>query len=156
MSRRSEKNYFEEIPGSPAPLTVETYSTVRFEEVDSLGIVWHGRYSSYFEDGRKAFGDKYGLGYLDMYNNGIYAPVVQLHFDYHTPLTFPEEFKISTTLHYTEAVKLNISYALHNAQNEIVVTGYTVQIFTTHDLEILLVRNEFLENFWKKWQEKRS
>ena len=31
---------------------------VRFSEIDSLGILWHGNYVQYFEDGREAFGEK--------------------------------------------------------------------------------------------------
>ena len=38
---------------------------VRFNEADPLGIVWHGHYIRYFEDGREDFGKKYGLAYLD-------------------------------------------------------------------------------------------
>lgn len=155
MSRRSRTKYFEEDPNAPIPLVAKCKSTVRFEEVDSLGIVWNGRYSSYFEDGRKAFGDKYGLGYMDIYLSGLYAPVVKLHFDFHIPLTFFEEFEITTILHYTEGVTLNFSYALRNASNKIVATGYTVQVFTTYDMEILLVRNDYLKEFWQKWQENR-
>ena len=37
---------------------------IRFHEVDSLRIVWHGHYLKYFEDGREAFGRKYGIGYM--------------------------------------------------------------------------------------------
>ena len=37
---------------------------VRFSEVDSMNVVWHGSYALYFEDAREAFGAKYGLEYL--------------------------------------------------------------------------------------------
>lgn len=37
---------------------------IRFSEVDSMNVVWHGSYPLYFEDAREAFGRKYGLGYL--------------------------------------------------------------------------------------------
>ena len=30
---------------------------VRFNEVDSMAIVWHGNYVKYFEDARIAFGE---------------------------------------------------------------------------------------------------
>ena len=36
---------------------------VRFSEVDSMNVVWHGSYPLYFEDAREAFGKKYGLEY---------------------------------------------------------------------------------------------
>jgi len=38
---------------------------VRFVETDPLGIVWHGNYIQYFEDGREAFGRHHGISYLD-------------------------------------------------------------------------------------------
>jgi acyl-CoA thioester hydrolase len=34
---------------------------VRFNETDALGIVWHGYYLHYFEEGREAFGRKHGI-----------------------------------------------------------------------------------------------
>ena len=34
---------------------------VRFSEVDSIRMVWHGNYVTYLEDAREAFGRKYGL-----------------------------------------------------------------------------------------------
>ena len=37
---------------------------VRFNEVDSMSIVWHGNYVKYLEDGREDFGQKFGLSYL--------------------------------------------------------------------------------------------
>lgn len=40
----------------PAALTDRTSLRVRFSEVDSMQIVWHGEYVRYFEDGREAFG----------------------------------------------------------------------------------------------------
>ena len=41
-----------------ASLTDRTSFQVRFSEVDSMKIVWHGEYIRYFEDGREAFGLK--------------------------------------------------------------------------------------------------
>jgi hypothetical protein len=37
-------------------LIEKTAIPVRFNEADPLGIVWHGHYIRYFEDGREAFG----------------------------------------------------------------------------------------------------
>jgi len=55
---------------------------VRFSEVDSMGIVWHGSYAKYFEDAREEFGKKYNLGYLKIFGEGYYAPLVNLDFSY--------------------------------------------------------------------------
>ena len=37
---------------------------IRFSEVDSMKVVWHGSYALYFEDAREAFGEKYDLRYM--------------------------------------------------------------------------------------------
>ena len=47
---------------------------IRFSEVDSMNVVWHGSYPLYFEDAREAFGKKYDLGYMKMFRNGYFAP----------------------------------------------------------------------------------
>ena len=46
-----------------AALTCRTPIRVRFSEVDSMQVVWHGEYMRYFEDGREDFGRRFaGLG----------------------------------------------------------------------------------------------
>ena len=50
-------------------LTDQTEVVVKFNEADPLGIVWHGHYIRYFEDGRESFGKRYGIAYLDFYHN---------------------------------------------------------------------------------------
>src|SRR5437867_3559490 len=74
---------------------------VKFHEVDPLGIVWHGHYLRYFEDGREAFGHRYDLNYLDIYNHGYIAPIVTIHCDYKKSLLYGEKAIIETT--YTDS-----------------------------------------------------
>lgn len=152
MSRRSEKKYFASNPEDPLPLLVEVKRVVRFEEVDLLKIVWHGRYPSYFEDGRSAFGEKFGLGYLDIYESGLFAPIVQLHIEHHGSLEFGEEFIIRTELYWTNANRLNFVYKLINKSGITVASGYTVQLFTDLERNALLIRPKFFEDFLTNWK----
>lgn len=61
-----------------AALTDRTTIKVRFSEIDSMQIVWHGEYVRYFEDGREAFGKRYGLDYMSIYREGYLVPIVDL------------------------------------------------------------------------------
>ena len=36
---------------------------IRFNEIDALGIVWHGHYIKYFEDAREAFCKEHNISY---------------------------------------------------------------------------------------------
>jgi acyl-CoA thioester hydrolase len=125
---------------------------VRFEEVDALGIVWHGRYASYFEDARVALGAKYGIGYLDFHRQGIAVPLKILHVDFMLPLTFGEEMFIEASLHWNEAARLNHSYVIHNAQGDVTTTGYTVQLFLDPDHQLLVTPTDFLQEFLDRWK----
>ncbi|HLE17840.1 MAG TPA: acyl-CoA thioesterase [Syntrophales bacterium] len=155
MIRRNNPIYFHHIPDATPPLVAHVKRKVRFEEVDTLGIVWHGRYPSYIEDGRTAFGEKYGMGYLDMYRENFMAPIVRMHIDYHIQLRFHEEFSITTSLHWTDAVRLNFQYLISGQDGRIAATGYTVQLLTNMKMEVLLARPEFVEEFCRRWKEKR-
>lgn len=146
------KEYFEQKKDDPPPLVAHTTRRVRFEEVDVLGMVWHGRYPSYFEDGRIAFGDTYGMTYQHFMEEKTVAPVVQMHFDYWLPLRFDESFTIETALHWTEAARLNFSYRLCNAKTELVASGYTVQLLTDPDGTMLLFAPQWLKVFLQKWR----
>lgn len=151
MSRRKKAIYFPREEGSPKPLLAVTTRKVRFEEVDAIGIVWHGRYASYLEDGRVAFGDKYDLSYISMKREKFLAPIVQMHIDYHSPLRYDDEFSISARLVWSDAVKLNFEYIIEKSNGMIAATGYTVQLLTDFEQNILLARPEFVENLCSRW-----
>lgn len=146
-----KKAYFRSAPDAPAPLRCRCERVVRFEEVDALGIVWHGRYPSYFEDGRVLLGNKFGLGYMDFYHQGVVAPVKQMHVDYQRPLRFGEPFTIETLLHWADAVRLNHEFILRNAADEVTTTGYSVQLLTDDQQNVLMVPPPFYEQFRRRW-----
>ncbi len=146
------RRYFDNIEGAPAPLIATTTRRVRFEEVDSIRMVWHGRYPSYFEDGRIAFGDKYGLAYSWFVDNRVLAPIVQMHFDFKSPLRFDEIMTIETTLHWNDAMRLDFSYKIINNNNKVAATGYTVQLLVEPDGAVLFAPPDWILEFRKKWQ----
>lgn len=146
------RRYFEEQQGGPPPLVASTERRVRFEEVDMLGIVWHGRYVSYFEDGRVVFGDHYGLSYTRYREMGIAAPIVQMHLDYHAPLHFDEIMTITTTLHWCESLRLNFEYRITRS-DVLIARGCTVQLLTDLSGRMLLVAPEMVNAFRLAWQQ---
>ena len=83
--------YFEVPAGAPKPLEKSFFRVVRFNEIDPMGILWHGHYASFIEDARVALGDSLGIGYQDFYNHGVMIPVRQFHVDYLAPLESTEK-----------------------------------------------------------------
>lgn len=146
------KPYFIDDPGAPAPLAANCERQVRFEEVDLMGLVWHGRYSSYLEDGRIAFGNRYGLSYQEFVRNQTAAPIVQLHLDFQTPLRFGDWFTIQAQLHWSEALRLNFSYRLTRRDGAVAATGYSVQLLTDIAGSLLLVPPPWIAGFRDRWR----
>jgi acyl-CoA thioester hydrolase len=146
------RGYFPKEAGAPEPLRVLVQRQVRFEEVDPLNIVWHGRYPSFFEDARVAFGEKYGIGYLDCYQRGILTPIKKMHMDYFRPLRFPEPFSIEGILHWTQAARLDFEFILRNAADEVTTTGYTVQMMLDTEQNIMLIPPPFIREFFDRWK----
>ncbi len=82
-----------------------TEITVRFNEADPLGIVWHGHYVRYFEDAREDFGKVYGISYLDFYRNGLAVPIVTIQCDYKKPLRYGDTIMVETSYINTHCSK---------------------------------------------------
>lgn len=131
-------------------LTAEKVFDVRFSEVDSMSIVWHGSYALYFEDAREEFGRKYNLEYLTIFENGFYAPLVELHFDYKKPLKYQESAKVVISYRPVDAAKLIFDYAIYSLKtNELVATGYSVQVFLDRNHQLSFATPEFFLD-WKR------
>src|SRR5258708_12331969 len=91
-------------------LQEQTEITVRYNEADPLGIVWHGHYLRYFEDGREAFGKRYGISYMDFYLQGLAIPVVSVHWDFKKPLRYVHTTRIYTTFVNFPPPKMKFNY----------------------------------------------
>lgn len=126
---------------------------IRFNEADPLGIVWHGHYVRYFEDGREAFGEQYGIGYMHFFKENIVVPIVHAECNYKKSLKFGDSVIVESTYHPCEAAKIIFSYKLYKkSDRSLVATGTTTQVFLDKDTQTLLLNNPpfFLE--WKKQQ----
>ncbi|WP_336515397.1 acyl-CoA thioesterase [Pollutibacter soli] len=124
---------------------------VRFNEADPLGIVWHGHYIRYFEDGRESFGLANGLGYLDVYDKGFVIPVVSVHCDFKKSLRYGEKVLVETIYVPSEAARLRFEYRLFNAvTKDLVATGYSVQVFLRREDNLLQLTNPPFFESWKK------
>lgn len=131
-------------------LQVEKTIDVRFSEVDSMGIVWHGNYALYFEDARELFGKTYQLEYLRMFDNGFYAPLVELKFNFKKTVKYSDKIIVRCIYRETDAAKIIFDYEIMDAQTrEVAVTGHTVQVFLDRDYQLVWETPEFYTE-WKR------
>lgn len=125
---------------------------VRFSEVDSMNIVWHGSYMLYFEDAREAFGRKYGIDYLTIFGNGYYAPLVDIRFSYKHPIVYGMKPQIKIIYRPTDAAKILFDYEIFDtADGTLLATGSSVQVFMDKDYQLVWTNPDFYEEWKKKW-----
>jgi Predicted thioesterase len=134
-------------------LTATKDFEVRFSEVDSMNIVWHGSYPLYFEDAREEFGRKYGLGYMTIFGNGYFAPLVELSFKYKRPLAYEMQPAVRITYIPTESAKIVFEYEIYDrADSGIIATGRSVQVFMDKDYQLVWENPAFYQQWKEKWE----
>lgn len=125
---------------------------VRFSEVDSMNIVWHGNYMLYFEDAREAFGRKYGIDYLTIFGNGFYAPIVDIRFNYKRPIVYGMKPQIKIIYRPTDAAKILFDYEIYDTVDRtLLATGNSVQVFMDKDYRLVWTNPPFYEEWKEKW-----
>lgn len=122
---------------------------VRFNETDPLGIVWHGNYITYFEDGREAFGRYFGISYLDIQKSGFVTPIIKSVCEHKFPLKYGDICRIETTYVDTLAAKMIYKFKIFNQNEKLVCVGETIQVFLDNEGELMLTLPPFFEE-WKK------
>lgn len=144
MMKRRERNI---------ALRHQTHLRVRFSEVDSMQIVWHGEYVRYFEDGRESFGREFkGLGYMDIYESGYTAPMVDMTLQYKHPLRCNDTAIVETRYIATDGAKICFEYEIRReSDGEVVATGSSMQVFLDGKGELQLNPPQFYTEWRKQW-----
>lgn len=126
---------------------------VRFNEADPLGIVWHGHYIKYFEDGREGFGHRYDLTYLDIFNHGFFVPIVNINCDFKKTLKYGQEAIVETMFVDCLAAKIIFNFRIVTPDtNQLVATGSSTQVFLDKQNNQLQLSNpDFFLEWKKKW-----
>ena len=132
-------------------LATEIEIEIRFSETDAMGVVWHGNYLKYFEDGREAFGKEYGLEYLTIFSNGYFTPIVKSEIDHKAPVYYGQKIKVITKYVPTKSAKIQFDYQVVNmTTGEICAVGKTMQVFLEKESRILELLNPEFYQLWKE------
>ena len=125
---------------------------IRFSEVDSMNVVWHGSYMLYFEDARELFGEKYGLTYMGYFDHGYFAPLVEMNFQWKKPIRYGMHPRIDIIYRPTKAAKVIFDYEIHDTTDDsLIATGHSVQVFMDTNYQLVLYSPELYEEWQKKW-----
>ncbi|MDR1864622.1 MAG: acyl-CoA thioesterase [Bacteroidales bacterium] len=133
-------------------LTASAEVEVHFYDIDAVRIMWHGNYVKYLENGREAFGKKFGLEYMDIYRNGYIVPVADLHVRYLKPAALGDRLTVETRYVPCNSAKLMFDYTIYQQNDRSVVAeASTIQLFMTEDGIFEVSVPGFYRQWKKKW-----
>ena len=123
-------------------MTTRAFTTsfeVRFPEVDSYGVVWHGHYVLYFEVARNALCAAFGLTPADALAHGYKVPITKLEMSLKRPAKLDDLLEVSAVLAPNESAKLVMTYEIRRLpERTLLATGSTEQMILNPKGELLL------------------
>jgi acyl-CoA thioester hydrolase len=122
---------------------------VRFNEVDSMKIVWHGNYVAYCECAREAFLAARGLSYTTMDELGCPAPVVRMSLEYLRPALGGDLLTVICAHVPGGEPKLECCYEVRNQRDEVLCTAESLQIFVDRQGQVLLSAPPAVERLFR-------
>ena len=126
---------------------------IRFSEVDSMNVVWHGSYMLYFEDARELFGEQYDLSYMGYVRHGYYAPMVEMNIQWKKPILYGMRPRIDIIYRPTVAAKVVFDYEIHDtAEESLIATAHSVQVFMDLNYQLVLYSPKFYEEWQQRWK----
>ena len=135
-------------------LSSEIEIDIRFSETDAMGVVWHGNYLKFFEDGREAFGKTFGLEYLTIFDQGYYTPIVKSEIDHKAPVYYGQAIKVITKYIPSKSAKIMFEYEVVNlTTGETCAVGKTMQVFLEKESRTLEL---LTPDFYSQWKEKNN
>ena len=116
----------------------ETQLSVRFHEVDSFDVVWHGHYIAYFEDGRLDLCNRFGLSPEAMKQLGYFAPVVDMKCRIRASARYGDKLIIQTSVKPSDKAMLVFTYAIIREQDrQTIAEGETAHVLLTLERKML-------------------
>lgn len=110
----------------------ETRLSVRFNEVDSFDVVWHGNFIEYFEIGRLDLCSGFALSPEDMRGIGLYAPVVDIKCRLRAPARYNDSIIVKTSVVPSEKALLTFTYKLlREPDMTLLAEGETTHVLLT-------------------------
>ena len=102
---------------------------VRYAETDTMGVVWHGNFLTYFEVARTEALRATGLfSYRALEASGIMMPVVEVGLNFYSPVRYDDLLRVTVLVKDPPGARMRFHYTVEN-DGELVAGGFTVLAF---------------------------
>jgi acyl-CoA thioester hydrolase len=109
------------------PLAASVAIKVPFFDLDSAGVVWHGRYFQYFELARCKLLEGLNYSYREMEASGLLWPVADTSVRYLRPLVLDQQATVSACLREWE-LRIVVDYRIVDTDGQLTTRASTMQV----------------------------
>jgi acyl-CoA thioester hydrolase len=114
----------------------ETTLRVRYAETDQMSVVYHSNYMIWFEVGRVEMLRQLGFSYLEMEEDGMNLPVVEIKCRYKHPARYDDEITIRTRLAEMRTSLLRFQYdVVRKSDGRLLAEGESVHVVVGRELK---------------------
>ncbi|MCP8969136.1 acyl-CoA thioesterase [Ectobacillus ponti] len=106
---------------------------IRYAETDQMGVVYHANYVIWLELGRTQLIDELGLSYVQMEEEGIVSPVLDLQVQYRKAMRYGEKAIVKTWVEALNPLRVVYGYEIYNEQGDLCITANTTNILVKKD-----------------------
>jgi acyl-CoA thioester hydrolase len=126
----------------------ETTLRVRYAETDQMSVVYHSNYLIWFEVGRVELLRQLGFTYLEMEQEGLNLPVVEVKCRYKHPARYDDEITIRTWLALVKTSLLRFRYDLvRKSDGRLLAEGESVHVVVGRDLKRAHITEKYRSAF---------
>lgn len=114
----------------------ETTLRVRYAETDQMAVVYNANYLVWFEVGRVELLRQLGFTYLEMEQDGMNLPVVEVRCRYKHPARYDDEITIRTWITQMRTSLLRFQYELvRKSDGRLLAEGESVHVVAGRDFK---------------------
>jgi acyl-CoA thioester hydrolase len=114
----------------------ETTLRVRYAETDQMAVVYNANYLIWYEVGRVELMRQMGFTYLEMEQDGINLPVVEVKCRYKHPARYDDEITIRTRVEQMRTSMLRFHYeAVRKSDGQLLATGESTHVVVGRDMK---------------------
>ncbi len=123
---------------------------VYYHDTDSYGVVWHGSYVRWLEEGRVELCEMLGLKLADMQADGVTLPVVDMHIRYKSSAFMNDRLLVETEISDLRPMSVTFSHTIKNKDtSRINIIAKTTIVSVNNEGKLI---KQFPDNIYKAFE----
>ena len=118
---------------------------------DHAGVMWHGTYFNWLEEGRINALSKAGINYVELAKNGFELPLIDTSIKYISPLFLGDNITIETIFEISKSPKIKIhSKFINKSKTVLTIAEVNLVLINKKSFSIIRKRPDFISKAFLK------